>query len=177
MPDERSDSELVDAANAGDSEALGLLYLRYRDWAVRLAYRFTGDADVALDVMQASFTYFFGKFPGFRLRARITTFLYPVIKNTALAAKRKLRPDSGIDDVHGAPSSSSASLEREALAAAVARLPGVQREVLLMRTVDGMSPTEISLALGIPEGTVKSRFHHALESLRADERLRTSLDV
>ncbi|MCH8271334.1 MAG: hypothetical protein IH985_09030, partial [Planctomycetes bacterium] len=47
-----------------------------------------------------------------------------------------------------------------------------QREVLLMRIVDGMATAEIAAALGIPPGTVKSRLHHALKGLRADDRLR-----
>jgi DNA-directed RNA polymerase specialized sigma24 family protein len=41
-----------------------------------------------------------------------------------------------------------------------------------MRAVDGMSTAEIALALGIPEGTVKSRLHHAIAALKADPALR-----
>ena len=181
MPETRSDAELVAAANAGDGQALGALYLRYRDWATSLAYRFTGDREAALDVMQESFVYLFSKFSepgGFRLRARLTTFLYPAIKNNCLAARRKKRPE-GVDSPEElaslAPEESrgGSPVPREALAAAVARLPDSQREVLLMRIVDEMSVTEIALALGIPEGTVKSRMHHAVEAMREDERLRS----
>lgn len=177
MADDRSDADLVAAANQGDGDALGGLYMRYRDWAVSLAFRFTGDREAALDVMQESFAYFFTKFPGFRLRARVTTFLYPVIKNNALAARRKKRPESAefevFEAVEGAPSGSSVAREvpRAALVAAISRLPDGQREVLLMRVVDEMSVEEIALALGIPEGTVKSRMHHAVEAMRGDEAL------
>ena len=58
------------------------------------------------------------------------------------------------------------------LAAAVSKLPDGQREVLLMRVVDEMSVTEIALALGVPEGTVKSRLHHAVGALRGSRELR-----
>src|ERR1043165_12105 len=143
-PDPRTDADLVAAANAGDADALGALYLRYRDWAASLAFRFTGDRDAALDVMQESFVYLFSKFPGFKLRARLTTFLYPVIKNNALAARRKKRPE-GIEpealEVFAAAGESPGGMPREALAAAVSRLPDAQREVLLMRVVDEMSVT------------------------------------
>ena len=54
------------------------------------------------------------------------------------------------------------------------RLPDGQREVLLMRVVDDMAVAEIALALGIPEGTVKSRLHHALAALRDDPGARES---
>jgi len=169
--DVRSDQELVDAANRGDAGALGALYLRYRDWAVGLAYRFTGDPEAAQDVAQEAFAYLLGKFPGFRLRAKLTTFLYPAIKNTALAAKRKMRPELagevGLEAF--ADAAAVGGVEgRAALAAAVGRLPDGQREVLLMRVVDEMGVSEIALALGIPEGTVKSRLHHALGALRED---------
>ncbi len=178
MGEERTDSDLVAAANEGDGEALGALYLRYRDWAVSLAFRFTGDRDAALDVMQESFVYFFSKFPGFQLRARVTTFLYPVLKNNALASRRKKKPEGMDADAFevfvatevGTPSRSS--VPQTELAAAVSSLPNGQREVLLMRVVDEMSVSEIALALGVPEGTVKSRMHHAVEAMRGDARLK-----
>src|SRR5690349_24540123 len=84
-----SDQQLVDAINAGDARAFDALYFRYRDWVVRLATRFTGHGDDALDVLQETFAYVLRKFPGFRLSASMTTFLYPVVKNLSIAAKRK----------------------------------------------------------------------------------------
>jgi RNA polymerase sigma-70 factor (ECF subfamily) len=51
----------------------------------------------------------------------------------------------------------------------VAALPAAHREVLMLRFVDGFSLNEIAGALEIPLGTVKSRPHHALDSLRQDE--------
>jgi RNA polymerase sigma-70 factor (ECF subfamily) len=55
---------------------------------------------------------------------------------------------------------------RPELAAVLDGLPEGQREVLLMRFVDGMSLQEIAAALSIPEGTVKSRLHYGLRTLR-----------
>jgi RNA polymerase sigma-70 factor, ECF subfamily len=172
VDDPRTDGELVDAANGGDAEALGALYVRHREWAVSLAHRFTGDRELALDVMQEAFVYLFSKFPGFRLRAKLTTFLYPVIRNTALAARRKKRAVADEGAIGASESPGTGGMVGPELAAAVSRLPGAQREVLLMRVVDEMSVAEIALALGIPEGTVKSRLHHAVATLRGDVGLR-----
>ena len=66
-----SDIELVAAINDGDAAAFEVLYFRHRDWVVALAYRFIGDSDAALDVMQETFMYLLKKFPGFRLTANL----------------------------------------------------------------------------------------------------------
>src|SRR6478672_5684214 len=87
--DNLSDQQLIDAINARDLRAFDAIYFRYRDWVVRLATRFTGNADDALDVLQETFAYVFRKFPGFRLTASMTTILYPVVKNLSIAARRK----------------------------------------------------------------------------------------
>ncbi len=51
-----------------------------------------------------------------------------------------------------------------------------QREVLMLRFVDGLSLAEIGEAMDIPLGTVKSRLHNALQTLRQDERTRAYFD-
>ena len=58
----------------------------------------------------------------------------------------------------------------------VAALTPSQREVLLLRFVDGLALHEIAEASGIPLGTVKSRLHYALAVLRCDERTRKYFD-
>ena len=173
--DPRSDRELVRAINSGELSAFDALYFRYRDWVVRLARRFTGHDEDALDVLQDAFGYVFRKFPGFQLTASMTTFLYPVVKNLSIAARRKrtrqaqLPEDaSACDPV--APTARDPNASRAELSAVLAGLPEGQREVLLMRFVDDFSLAEIGEALGIPEGTVKSRLHNAIATLRADER-------
>jgi RNA polymerase sigma-70 factor (ECF subfamily) len=175
QPDPRSDLQLVRALNAGDVSAFDALYHRHRDWVVRLAHRFTGNGDDALDVLQETFSYLFRKFPGFTLTASMTTFLYPVVKNLSIAARRKRSrlaqlPEDGPAPDPPAPQEVDHAAERRELAAALAVLPEAQREVLLMRFVDGMSLAEIADALGVPEGTVKSRLHNAIARLKTDER-------
>ena len=172
--DSPTDEALVEAANGGDASAFEALYYRYRDWAVRLAYHFTGDRDDALDVLQETFTYVSRKFPGFRLTAKMTTFLYPVIKHTAIRIARKRRrylSDQEVPQQAAAPGDAAQS-SREDLAAALRMLPDKQREVLLLRFVDEMSLNEIAGTLRIKLGTVKSRLHNALNTLRNDKRTR-----
>ncbi|HSU66163.1 MAG TPA: sigma-70 family RNA polymerase sigma factor [Tepidisphaeraceae bacterium] len=173
--DTRSDEALIAALNRGDASAFDAIYYRYRDWAVRLAHRFTQNEADALDVLQETFAYLFRKFPGFILTARMTTFLYPVVKNLSIAARRKrerqISDETAPDPVAPTVASDPAQIRSE-LALVMAALPEAQREVLLMRFVDEMSLAEIGEALGIPEGTVKSRMHNALATLKADARAR-----
>ena len=165
--DARSDEALIAALNHGDWSAFESLYHRHKDWVHRLACRYT-DRDAALDVLQDVFAYFMAQFPGFRLTARLTTYLYPVVKNTALAANRRSRKLK-FGEVPDVPSL-EVQLPEGDLGDLVRTLPDGQLEVLLMRVIDGMSVEEVGAALGIAEGTVKSRLHNALERLRADER-------
>ncbi len=172
--DSRSDTFLVAAANRGDPDAFETLYYRYRDWVVGLAFRFTGNRDDAIDVLQEAFTYFHSKFPGFELRAKVTTFLYPVVRSLSSTARKKRKrfasDEEALDQLAAPAAAESAS--RSELAAVVRVLPAGQRDVLLLRFVDDLSLEEIAGALGIPIGTVKSRLHNALAKLREDERTR-----
>ncbi|MEO0475479.1 MAG: sigma-70 family RNA polymerase sigma factor [Planctomycetota bacterium] len=170
--DPRNDHELIDAVNAGDAKAFESLYYRHRDYALRLAMRFTGERNLALDAVQDSFVYFYKKFPGFILTAKLTTFLYPVVKHNALSLKQKAKRAQGdtseeaLKAQPAADNNPAGSETGEDLNALLAGLPEAQREVLVMRFVDGLSVEEIGSALDIPVGTVKTRTHHAIRKLR-----------
>ena len=84
-----TDLELIAAINGGDAAAFEVLYFRYREWVAGLAFRFTGDSDAALDVLQETFLYVLRKFPGFRLTANFKTFLYPAVRHLAIATRQK----------------------------------------------------------------------------------------
>ena len=168
-----SDQELIELANKGSSEAFEALYRRYRDWVYQLAWRFTGNRADALDVLQETFIYLLGKFPGFELTAAMTTFLYPVIRHVSFRIRSKssrFTSEEEFLDELAAPESGESEHYRSELAAVLIVLPDEQREVLLMRFVDDMTLQQIAAALQIPVGTVKSRLHNALRLLRKDRR-------
>jgi RNA polymerase sigma-70 factor (ECF subfamily) len=167
LPSEDTDQSLIERANRGEAEAFEALYFRYRDWVLRLALRFTGDRDEALDVLQDAFAYFFGKFPGFVLTAAVKTFLYPTVKHLCLTRGRR-RDTVDIADLTETLPDENRGPPRPGseLSKLVARLPEPQREVVLLRFADDQSLQQISEALDIPVGTVKSRLHNALASLK-----------
>ena len=174
--DALSDHELITAINGGDAVAFEVLYFRYRDWVVALAFRFTGDNDAALDVLQETFLYVLRKFPGFRLTANFKTFLYPAVRNLSIAARRKAdryqASELDLKQLENTPGPLGTGIAAGDLDVVLAELPDEQREVILLRFMDGLSLGEIAGAMEIPLGTVKSRLHNALQALRCNDRTR-----
>jgi RNA polymerase sigma-70 factor (ECF subfamily) len=172
-----SDEVLVARINRGDTEAFAALYQRHRDWVVNLAHRMTSDQNLALDVLQETFLYVLRKFPGFRLTCQFRSFVYPAVRNLSIAAREKAARSQAAealdpDEFEAHPVAADSQSVRAQLTSALRKLPEPQREVVLLRFVDGFSLEEISAALEIPTGTVKSRLHHALAALRKDGRIR-----
>ena len=177
--DNRTDSQLVQALNQGEHAAFNVLYFRHRDWVMRLALRFTGHHEDALDVLQETFAYFVRKFPGCELTAALTTFLYPAVKNFSHTARRKCMRsvNENQDALSIVPATQHAeSPDADELSQFLSGLSDPHREILLMRFVDDMTHPDIAAALDVPLGTVKSRLHHALLAIRQSPAPRERLD-
>lgn len=178
-PDARSDTELIAAFNRGDPGAFDVLYRRYRDWIVNVAYRFSGHAEDAHDVLQETFAYLLRKCPRLELSGRLTTFLYPAVKHLALATRRKRGRFTSDEQALAALAEASRPDDptgRE-LIDAVRTLSQTHREILLLRFVDDLSLHEIAGTLEVPLGTVKSRLNHAVAALRASPTARRYFDL
>ena len=118
-------------------------------------------------MLQETFAYLFRRLPPLRPEVRLTTLLYPAVKNLALQQVRKRKRYLPFGDREAQIPAPRVSDDSE-LAAVVRSLPEGQREVVILRFVDDWSFDEIADALGIPAGTVKSRLHNALRTLRED---------
>ena len=173
----RTDEALVEAVNRGDVEAFGVLYERHKLYCLRLARRYTSSETEAQDIVQETFAWFLTRFPGFELQAKLTTFLFPVVRNTALSRRRKGRREHAMGDGlpdradAGAPPAvgvERAEAPREAVERVIAKLPEHQREVLLLRFADDLPLAKIATLLEIPVGTVKSRLHLGIAALCDD---------
>jgi RNA polymerase sigma-70 factor (ECF subfamily) len=101
-----------------------------------------------------------------------------VVKNLSISVRRKRMREAQGSELADFPAALMVDPQdqRSDLAAAMAGLPDIQREVVLMRFVDDMTVAEIAAALIVPEGTVKSRLHHAIAALRKDGRMRAYFD-
>lgn len=167
VSENQTDQQLVEALNSGSEDAFAELYNRHEAWVLNLAYRFTGNHDDALDVLQETFAYVVRKVPHLVLTARMTTFLYPAVRNLAIAANKKRRRSVGSEEMldlyAGEPEEAATADEFRDL---LRQLSTDHREILMMRFADEMTQPEIAAALEIPLGTVKSRLHHAVNSVK-----------
>ena len=169
--DTRTDLELVAAANGGSRDAFAALYERHRRFVHSVAWRLVGDVESADEIVQEVFLWWLGRFPGFVLSSKATTFLYTLTRSRAIDVARRrrrtLRMPEDADAIPQPMRDAGAALGQDiALAAAVDQLPFGQQEVLLLRFGHDLSIEEIAQALGVPLGTVKSRLHAAMKVLK-----------
>jgi RNA polymerase sigma-70 factor (ECF subfamily) len=193
---EPNDREAVVRAQKGDRDAFRLLVERYQGRAYRLALRVLHDEEQARDAVQDAFLKAYVNLGSFEGRSSFYTWLYRLVMNLCLDAKRRGRAARWVDtpepddlerltapEVRPAdhafraheeePDAALGRLElRAALARAIEELPDAARETLILRELEGLSYSEIAEALSIPKGTVMSRLHYARR--RVQELLRRS---
>lgn len=170
-------------AAAGDHSMMDGWIRDHRPAVVRTARHLLGDAALAEDVAQDVFVRLQGAFEAFRGDADVGTWLYRVTLNRCRDVLRRERPrwkERSPVDIAAATGLSNdqgpdASLERmdserrqRLVRAAVDRLPGEQREAVLLRYEHDLSYDEIARATGVPRGTVASRVFRALAKLGDD---------
>ena len=179
-----TETELIRAARSGDRSAFEALVTANQAMVYSLAYRMTGNPEDAADIAQEAFLNAWRGLGSFGEQSSFSTWLYRLTSNACIdfLRREKRRPalsmtleeDSDDDDrqadLPDERFSPERELERKEAAQAVRRglaaLSPEHREVLVLRELEGLSYQEISAALGIEEGTVKSRIARARLALR-----------
>jgi RNA polymerase sigma factor (sigma-70 family) len=160
---------------ADERARLERVLVPHLDAAYNLARWLTRDAHDAEDVVQEAYlraVKSFGGFHGGDGRA----WLLAIVRNTCytwLQAKRGRAPDTAFDEArHGAAAEDTSpehvllrQEERQSVRQAVEALPVEQREVVVLRELEGLSYKEIAAVADIPLGTVMSRLARARERL------------
>ena len=168
---------LLPLARAGGAEAFGALTAGLWERLWRSARVMCRDDRQAEDLAQETLVEAWKSLPRFDGRCALSTWMHGILRHRFLKAVRRThsRPalsfgDTGTEDaVHAGPSPSEHAQradEAARLRAAVAALPEEQRAVVELRFFAEASLQDIAAALDCPEGTVKSRLHHALLKLR-----------
>ena len=168
----------------GNADEYEKLVLEYQKNVYNLALRMTGDPEDAADMAQEAFIKAYNSLSGYRGDSKFSVWLYRIVSNVCLdflrAKKRRqtvslsVTDDDGEDtelDIADESQSPELLLERALTRDAVRRgldalLPDY-RQILLLREIQGLSYDEISLALDLEVGTVKSRIFRARKKLCA----------
>lgn len=148
------------------------LVRQHREAIYRVAFRMTHRHEDADDLVQETFLRAYESFGRFRRDATEATWLYRIVTNLALNALRRRERFRRIAALFRGDSSASppVSIEsdetKRAVHAALESLPASQRAVVVLFDMEGLSAAEIAGILDVPEGTVRSRLHHARRHLR-----------
>ena len=182
-PDTREDPELVKLVLEGDTELYAVLVNRYRTRLSRYVERFTYDVEDARDVTQDVFIKVYAALDSFDPRFKFSTWLFRIAGNAAIDHLRRRRvrllplerpPDEngearGVDPRETRPNPHEELTRqrlREAVSAAIDRLPDDYRELISLRHYGEMPYEEIAELKGMPLGTVKNKLFRARQALR-----------
>lgn len=172
----QSDGRLIVRLCAGDVDALGELYEKYKGSIFRTALAITRDRSAAEDILQECFLRLFNCAERIRTDVSLEPWLYRVAVNLSYSwVQRRQRSLAVLDEVlegltaslHRLPERWLERMEaQEAVRRGIEKLPLNHRVVVVLFYLEGLSLREIAEVLEIPEGTVKSRLHHARQSLK-----------
>ncbi|WP_240198121.1 sigma-70 family RNA polymerase sigma factor [Novosphingobium sp. P6W] len=177
------DGTLAALALSGREDAYRALMARHRDAVYQLVRAQIEDSDGALDVTQESFIAAFAHLDRYDPARPFRFWIMRIAINKARDWRRRrkvrsffsrARPmDEGLQVSDIAPGQEQQAAARQELARtrrAIDALPENLRSVLLLRTIEGMSQTEVAALLGLSEKAVETRLYRArmklTESLR-----------
>ncbi len=175
----RTDGQLMEAARSGEDKALDELLARHEKQVYRFGLRMCGSEEDAKEVLQETLLAAFRGIHAFRGDAELSTWLYQVARSQCLRMRRRRvgAPEEfqsldspAATDVAAAEATpdmvSHARQLGEVLEAAILALPEAQREVLILRDVEGLTAEEAAQVVGIEVRALKSRLHRARLQLR-----------
>ncbi|MGQ0694523.1 MAG: RNA polymerase sigma factor [Nitrospiraceae bacterium] len=157
------------------------LYRDHVDLMYRFANRLCGESEAAKDLVQETFLNAYRGFKDFRGDAQVSTWLYTIASRACLrmrrrqkgAPERELSLEEFIPTSEGefrlqipvdglSPEEAFQNKElRQALDAAIDKLPKKYKMVLVLRDMEGLSAKEVGTIMGLNERAVKSRLHRA----------------
>jgi RNA polymerase sigma-70 factor (ECF subfamily) len=180
----RTDDELLAAARGGDAAALEALLVRYQPHLFRFGLRMCGNVEDAGDVAQESLVSMARSVRDFRGDSSVSSWLYTIARRFCIKKRRRGKFAPAREESLDAPGFDAArrvadpapnpeqSATNQELAAALTRaidaLEVSQREVLVLRDVEGLSAAEVAGVLGISVDAVKSRLHRARMAVRQE---------
>ena len=173
LPDESAEeADWIRAAQAGDRSAFACLIERYWDRLYRWLYRMTRDRHTAEDLTQETFLKALAAVKTFRAGSNFRAWVFRIGHNNFVNQKRserrtkhQLSDDAAAPDLGSAETTMENREALEAIAQAVADLPGDFRAALTLRVEEGLSFREVARILNTTEETARWRVFKARQKL------------
>ena len=165
------DRELVERAQQGDESAYAALAVRIADRMYAVAQHILQDPGRAEDAVQQAMIDIWRKLPQLQDPDRFQAWAYRIVVRAAYAEAGRqrlwgLRAATGPERTY-APDHAPGVADRDQIERGFQRLPADHRAVVVLKYFASLPNDEIAEALDIPEGTVRSRLHYSLKTLRA----------
>lgn len=158
------------AYQAGDPEALGILYERLHEPLYCFIYRYTREEQLSIDIVQDTFEIIQSKKMLFdAARGTLKSFLFQIAyRHMINKLNRRKRWQILLPFLVPTPKKTLQNEETLVIQQAVSNLPDKQRAVILLAYYEDLPQEEIAQILNIPIGTVKSRLHNAMKALKLE---------
>ena len=174
-----NEKELIARLQARDEAAFEELIRQYEKKVYSLCARMCGNAEDAEEAAQDAFLALWRGIDRFRQESSLSTWIYRLASNACIDLMRRKKKGAGsvslddeelfVDAVDPAPQPHEEAERRETqrlLQEGILSLPAEYRSILLLREIEGLSYSEISAALDLELGTVKSRISRGRTLLR-----------
>jgi RNA polymerase sigma-70 factor, ECF subfamily len=160
------DATAIRSCQGGDTNAFRHLVERYERQAVSHAVAILGSRDDACDAVQDAFVDAFRSLKKFDTARPFYPWFYVLMRNRCYKTAAKRRETNNIDETEILTSvSSEQNLEALALEAALLELAPEDRELVMLKYLDGLSYDELAAQFNVPKGTVMSRLFYARKRL------------
>ena len=163
----RTSRGLVEMAAGGDRDAFGQLVEPHLAVALGAARLITGNESDAADAVQDALLSSWQSLDGLRDPDLFAAWFRKIVIRSSVRYVRRRRIMEIDLDAAGATDSLEREFDLRQLARAFARLDARDRVLLTLHHYWRLPVADTAQLLGLPEGTVRSRVHHALERLRA----------
>ena len=158
------------AYQAGNQEALGILYERLHEPLYCFIFRYTREEQFSIDIVQDTFEIIQSKKLLFdAARGTVKSFLFQIAyRHMINKLNRRKRWQTLLPFLVPTPKKTLQNEETLVIQQAVSNLPDKQRAVILLAYYEDLPQEEIAHILNIPIGTVKSRLHNAMKALKLE---------
>ncbi len=175
-----NENELIVSAKKGDLQAFQSLIEQYQNRIYAIALRFCRNGEDAWDIAQEVVIKIYRVIKRYRGDSAFSTWVYAITKNATIDFLRKRNKKQSMETSIEAcefqvilpefitENTWKSREDMHILGEMLRKLPKQQREVLILRDIDGYSYEEIAKILNISIGTVKSRISRGRDALRRE---------